>query len=180
MGFDLGIGEAALAVGAIGSAVSAVGALSSAQAQSNAASYQAQVAANNQAIAGQNAAYATQAGQEQATEEGLRNRAVAGAITTSLAANNMDVNSGSAADVRVSQRELSSLDTEQTVQNSALQAYGYRTQETNFGAEQQLQELTAANAKAAGPIAAAGDLLSGASSLGLKWSQLTSSGAITP
>lgn len=163
---------AGLVLGGIGTAVSAVGALSSGMAQSQAATYQAAVAQNNAIIAAQNAESATQAGQAQATAQSLQGRAALGAVTSAEAANGIDVNSGSALDTRATQREMNQLNTETTAANAALQAYGYRTQSTNFQAEAGLEQMTASNALAAGGIGAVGSLLGGASSLGLKWSIL--------
>ena len=168
------------AVGAIaavaGTVVSAVGAQQSAAAQKKAADYQAQVAANNATIANQNARYATQSGQAAATTQSLRNRAAIGALTASLAADNVDVNTGSAADVRTTQRELGQLDVETTVNNAALTAYGYKAQASGYTGQSALASAEASQAGTAGNIASAGDLLSGASSLGLKWAQLQNAG----
>lgn len=169
---------AALIIGGIGAGVSAIGALGSASATASAANYQAQVAQNNATIAAQNAETATQAGQAQATAQSLQGRAALGAITSGEAANGLDINSGSALDTRATQREFNELNTETTAANAALQAYGYRTQSTNFQAEAGLQQMTASSALEAGGIGAAGSLLGGASSLGLKWSILQNAGAL--
>jgi hypothetical protein len=173
------LGIASLAVGVIGTGVAAVGAEQSSAATQKAEQYQAQVATNNSIIASQSAEAATQAGQAQATTQSLRARAALGAVTTNIAASGVDVNTGSAAEARESQRELGELDTLTTVQNAALQAYGYRTQQTGFQAQSGLNIATGQNAAVAGNISAATGLLGGASSLGLKWTQLQNAGALT-
>lgn len=207
MGFDLGIGEAALAAtaataaetaavgttaaagtsaltyaslaaGALGAATSAVGAISSASAQSAAAKYQAQVARNNGIIANQNAEATTQAGQAAATATSLRSRALLGAVTASEGASGVDLNTGSSVEARETQREMGQLDTMTEGSNAALRAYGYRTQSANFDAQAGLDTATARNATTAGAIGAGGSLISGASSLGLKWAQLQNAGAV--
>jgi hypothetical protein len=160
-------------IGAIGQAS---GAQQTAQANATAANYQAQVAANNQIIANQNAEYATQAGEQQATVEGLKNRSLAGTLRTDMAANNIDVNTGSAADVQTGQRQAGLLDVQTVRQNAALQSYGYRTQASNFGAQQGLQQLAAANDIQAGNIAATSSLLSGATSVADKFSKFSQAG----
>lgn len=165
----MAIAVPALVLSAVGTAVSAIGAISSADAQAQAASYQAQVARNNATIANQNAAYSVKAGEAQATAQGLKSRAELGSAVAGLAAGGVDVNSGSAADVQTTQREFGQLDTEQTRQNAQLQAYGYRSQSSNFTAEAALEQQKADQAPIAGAFTAAGDLLSGASSLGSKW-----------
>ena len=162
---------ASLVAGGLGSLVSAGGAIASGQAQSQAAAYQAQVARNNATIANQNAEYATRAGQAKATEESLASAQKLSAVRAGIAAQGIDVNTGSAAGVQAGQAETGELNTEQTVANAALQAYGYRTQATNFEAEAGLEQAQSGYDATAGFVGAAGDLFSGASSLGSKWAQ---------
>lgn len=158
-----------LIVGGIGAVTSAVGTISAGQASSNAASYSAQVARNNAVIAEQNAEYATKAGNEQATVQGLRGAAALGKIKTQQAANNVDVNSGSAVNVRASEAESGKLDVLTVQNNAALKAYGYRTQATSDTAQAALLENEASSATTGADIGAAGGLLGSASSLGFKF-----------
>jgi hypothetical protein len=167
-----------LAVGAVGAGVSAMGAIQSGQAQSKAAAYQAQVAANNATTANQNAEYATQAGQAAAQAQSLKARELMGATATGFAASGVDPNSGSAADVAVTNRETGQLSTLNTVNNANLQAYGYRTQATSDTAQSALDTATAQQATTAGNISAAGDMLSGAASVGSKYVQFQNAGAL--
>jgi len=168
---------ASLIAGVASTGVAVAGSLSSAAAQKSNANYQAQVARNNETIAAQNAEYATQAGQEKAQEVGIQEREQQGQVTTALAAGGVDVNSGSAADVEKTQKETGSLATQQTVDNAALQAYGYRTQQANFGAESGLLTGQAGQATTAGDLMAGGGLLSGASGVGLNYAKLVNAGA---
>lgn len=160
----------ALIAGVVGAGVSAAGAVEGGQATANAANYQAQVSKNNADIAIQNAAYAEQAGVAKATAQGLKGAQVAGKIKTGQAAGNIDVNTGSALDVQAGQREASLLDTETVLNNSELEAYGYRSKAVSDTAQSQLETLTAEQAPIGADIGAAGSLLSSASSLGYKWS----------
>lgn len=121
-----------------GAAATATGDIIGGFAQQKALSYQSQVAANNATIAGQKAQYATEAGSAEAEAQGLKGAQQQGRLRTSIAANNLDVNSGSAADVQVSQREANQLSTENVTHQSALAAYGYQTQETNDLAQAKL------------------------------------------
>lgn len=173
MGFDLGIGEIAAAAGAIGSVGSAIGAISSGNAQAAQAAYQAQVDKNNQIIASQNAAYATQAGEAKAYDQGLKERAQQGALAAALAANGIDINSGSAEDVRQTQRQTGLLETERVRQNAALTAYGYRTQSSNFGAQAGLDAAQSKFSSEAGWLKGVGGLLSSASVLPSKFDWMT-------
>ena len=150
-------------------AVSAYAAYSSAQAQGNAAKYQSQVAANNAQIANQNAQYATSAGEAQAQATSLKGAGQLGMIRAAIGANNVDVNTGSAQDVQSGAREVSSLDTQTTMNNALLQAYGYQSQATGFTATSQLQNYESAQAPVAEAGGVAGSLLSGAKSIGTSW-----------
>lgn len=150
------IATISLIAGLAGTAVSAVGSIQ----QGN---YAGQVAKNNAKIATQNAAYSRQAGSEQAGITSMKGAARGADIKAGMAANGVDVNTGSNADVQIGNRETSTLDSETVLNNAELQAYGYTTQATNY--EAQSKEDVAA-----GDIGAVGDILSGVSSLGSKWS----------
>ncbi|MFZ0205952.1 MAG: hypothetical protein WAL59_07520 [Roseiarcus sp.] len=147
-------------LGAIGAVASAQGTLFQGISSSEAANYQAQVQRNNAKIANQNAQRAIAAGQQQAQNQNLKNAATAGAIKTGLAANNIDVNSGSALDLEASQRAKGQLDTENTLYNSEIQAYGYRVNATSDTGQAQLEEATAQNAPIGAGLATFGGLLS--------------------
>lgn len=160
--------------GIAGAGVSAVGSVMGGLATSSAASYNAQVAQNNATIANQNAAYATAAGAAKTEQVGLQQAAQGGQIKAGLAANGVDVNSGSALNVETSQRELGELDEQTTANNAELQAYGYQTQAAGFQSQSALDTMEAETAPIGADIGAAGGLLGSASSIGLKWSQPTS------
>lgn len=165
----LAIPAVAMGLGAAGAAVSAIGTIAQGQATANAANYSAQVAANNAKIAGQNAEYAIASGQQKAFNTSLKNAARFGAIKASQAAGGVDVNSGSAVDVQKSERALGQLDAETVLNNAQLTAYGYRSQQTSFLAEEGLDRAKAEQAPIGADIGAGGGLLSSASSLGFKW-----------
>jgi hypothetical protein len=170
MGFDLGIGEVAAAASLAGTAASAVGSIASANASSKEAAYQAQVAKNNDIIAEQNANYATEAGAAKTYDAGLRTRAQQGALLAGLAANGVDVNSGSSEDVRQTERQTGEVTQERTAQDAALTAYGYRSQGTNFQAQSGLDTAESKAAPTAGYLKGIGGLLSSASTLPTKFS----------
>lgn len=169
----------AFILGVVGAGVSALGTIEQGQATANAANYQAEVANNDAVIAQQNATYAEKAGAAQTQQESMKNAAVAGSIKAGLAANGVDVNTGSASDVELSQRETGQLDTETTNNNALLTAYGYRTQATNFTAQAGLYQSEAEQAPIGADIGAAGGLLGNASSIGFKWNQANNPTAST-
>lgn len=154
------------ALGLLGAGVSAIGSIAAGNQAAAQAKYEAQVSRNNEVIAQQNANYATAAGETKSYEQGLKERAEAGAVTAGLAAGGIDVGSGSAADVRSSQAAIGQTNVEQVRQTAALQAYGYRTQATNFGAQANLDTAEAGFDAESGFIKGAGALITGASKFG--------------
>lgn len=140
-------------LGTIGAGVSAISSIS-------AGMYQGQVAQNNATIATQNAAYATAAGQQQGAIESAKGAARGAEIKTALAANNVDVNSGSAVDVEAGERGTDALDTASVINNADLTAYGYTTQAVNDKAQAQQDEE-------GGILAGVGGILGKASSINL-------------
>lgn len=154
-------GFAAAALAVVGAAVSAYGQMQSADAASKASSYNAAVARNNAIIANQNAEYAAKAGEAQAEQASLKSRAEVGAIKANQAAGNVDVNSGSALDVRSSAKELGQLNAITVRSNAARTAYGYQTQATGYKAQSQLDDFESSSAKSSGNIAALGTVIGG-------------------
>ncbi len=145
-----------IAVAAAG--IGAASSISQGIAQGHAANYQAQVAANNAKIAQQNAEHAASAGAADTLTAGLKARAKLGSIRTGYAANNLDVNTGSPADVQVAQRQLGALDTATVAHNAALSVYGYKTQATGYQAQSGLDKMEAGYAPVAGVLRGVGQL----------------------
>lgn len=180
---DYGIGEsiaayASIAATVTGAAVSAYGAVQNSRAQSQAAAYQAQVATNNATEAQQNARYAIQAGEVSAETQGLKNKEELGAVVASEAANNVDVNSGSALDVQTGTRERGLQDVSTIRNNALLTAYGYQTNATSFTSQSILDTASSQNTSSEIPVLAGSDLLSGAASGGNAYVRALQVGAI--
>lgn len=171
----IGVSGFAIIATVLAAGVSAYGAVSSANAQSSAAKYQAQVAQNNAQIASQNAAWASQAGETQAAAKEMETRAKIGGIKASQAAAGVDVNSGSAVDVRSSASELGELDAINIRSNAARTAYGYTNQTVSDENQSQLDQYTASNAESAGYINAGATVLG---SVGKGYSSFAASSSI--
>jgi hypothetical protein len=168
MGFDP-ISMGIMAVGVAGAGVQAAGAYEQGQAQSQAAAYQAQVARNNSLIANQNAAWTEESGVAKETAQGMKTRAAVGSIKAGQAASGIDVNTGSAADVRSSASALGMLDAMTIRSNTAREAYGFEVAATSDQAQAGLLDMESKQAQEAGDISALGTFLSGASSVGSRW-----------
>lgn len=127
------------AVASIGSGVMGMMAQrTAAEAASQNAAYQAQVASNNQVIANQEAEYATQVGQAQAQQASMQSSARNAEAVAAMAANGVDVNSGTAVNVQQSNRVVGQLAAVTKVSDAASTAYGYQSQGVNFGAQSTL------------------------------------------
>ena len=127
-------------LGPIGAGLGAGGSIMSGFAQANAAKYQATVASNNALIAEQNAQYAAGAGATQVENQELKEAQQQAGVRAGLAADGVDVNSGSAAKVQTSQREIGALDTSAVASHAAETVYGYRTQAQSYDAQSALDK----------------------------------------
>ncbi len=127
---------------------------------------QAQIAQNNSALAGQNAFATANAGEAAQNQAQMKTRAVIGATKAAQAANGIDVNTGSAVDVRASEAELGKMDAMTIRSNAARQAYGYQVEGVTQRAQSKLLKAQATQAEIAGVINAGADLLGGSSSGG--------------
>ena len=164
------------AVAAVSLGASAVGTVMGAIGQSNAgaasaaqASYQAQLARNNQMIAEWNGQRALQQGQVAEQQQRFKTQQVIGSQRAALASQGGDVNSGSPLDIVGDSARAGEFDAETIRNNAAMQAYGFRVQAANAGAQSQLYQQSAANTLAALPFSVGSSLLGGASSLGDKF-----------
>lgn len=170
-------GMASTGAGAI---TSAIGSLEAGKAASEANQYQAQIALNNAAVAKRNASTVGEEGEIEAANQGLKNRATAGTITANQAANGLDVNSGSAVNVRKSADLIGQMDAMTIRSNAAREAYGYQTQANNFTGEAALKTSEASDALNSSYLNAGSSLLTGASTLGKQyasWQQSYGSGS---
>lgn len=147
-----------------GTVLGATGAVVGGVAQGEAAAYQGQVARNNAQIAQQNATYSASAGAAQTEQASAKAAARDSQVRAGLAANNVDVSTGSAMDIQTSQRQVGQLDAETVANNAALQAYGYETQSTSFEAQSKLDNMEATYAPIEGVLKAGSIVGSGAAS----------------
>lgn len=157
--------------GLAGAGIAGIGALDASDARAKTATYQAQVAENNRQIAARNAEMEITSGEISAANRGLQTRAAVGTQKTVQGAGGIEVGTGSAADVRKGTQQMGLLDAITIRSNAARRAYGYQVTESNQEAQKRLLETQASQEKIAGPMAAAGTLLSGASTVGSNWAK---------
>lgn len=165
--------------GLAGAGISAYGQYQAGEASANDASFRAQVAANNAITAKRNADLEIGSGEITAANKGLQTRAAVGTQKASQGASGVEVGSGSSADVREGTRQMGLLDAITIRSNSARRAYGYQVAANSQDAQSTLDAAQAKQARAAAPLAAAGTLLSGASTVGsnfAKWQNVAPAG----
>ena len=163
-----GIAGAALAANAgtialLGSsAIGAAGAISSSQASAASAGYNAKVAQNNAQIATQNANFAGAEGNQNVAVQADKTRAQIGATLANQGASGVDVNSGSAVDVRASEAKIGMMNALNIRSQAARQAYGFQTQSASDIGQAQLDRSQQSSDKTAGYLNAGTTVLGGA------------------
>lgn len=170
------LGYASTGLNVAGGAVGALGAIQTAQAQAGAAKENAAIATINQNQATENATLAGEAGSAQAGIQSQKARAQVGSIIANQAAGGIDVNTGSAKDTQLSERDVGELDALQVRSNATKEAYGYQTQATSFGDTAALDTTEAKNDQTAGGINAASTFLGGAGSAASNYAKYQLSG----
>lgn len=172
------VGLASLGASAIGGAAGAYGSYMQGQATAGAAKYNAAISKEQAALSEQKATMAGQAGEQQAAMQEQKTRATVGAIKAAQAGSGLEVDVGSAPDVRASAAELGQLDALTIRSNAAKEAYGYRTQAVSEKAQSALDEFEAKSASEAGTIGAASTFLGGLGSAATNWAKYQMAGGL--
>lgn len=134
---------AAVAAAVIGAGLSAYSASEQADATKKQNEYQAMIEANNEKIAGYQRSAALQQGQEQAQQAMLAQSQTLSRQRAALAANGLDLNSGSAVDLMATTKFLGEQDVNQIEKNAARKAWGYTVEAANYKAASNLDKWKA-------------------------------------
>jgi hypothetical protein len=165
-----------LGAGILGAGLSAFGSYEGGKAQQNAYNYQAAIAQMNAKIENNNAAHAIQVGEREAQISGMQTRAQIGETKAIQSGSNLDVNKGSAVDVRASEADIGK-ENEMTIRsNAAWTAYGFEVKGAEDTAQANLDLMAGENAKKAGILGMYSSLLGGAGSVGGKWAEFKKQG----
>jgi len=170
----IGAGASLLSSG-VSAAGSAKGAGKQGAAQAQAAMYNAQVARNNATIDNWAADYTGKVGFIQAADQSTKGAVTGAKVKTAQAANGIDVNTGSAVDVQVGQREIGQKDATTVLRDAQLKAYGYRVAANNENSKADLDTMGASADQQAASASAQGSILSGATSILGKFGSLAGS-----
>ena len=165
---SLGMQAAGAAMGTVGSYYSAQNTKSNLQMQANLADTNAQIAE-----LGAQSALAQGAKEEQRSR--LQTTALKKSQRVAMAANGVDLGQGSAAEILTSTDLMGDIDANTIKANAVRNAWGYRTQATNYQ-NQALMNRASAGAISPGAGAVA-SLLGSAGSVGRSWYQLNQAGA---
>lgn len=167
------IGLGATAAGSIfGAASSVLGGFSKAGMYN----YQAGVALANAQMEKQNASYSLNTGELRTMESGMKTAAQVGQTTVRQAAGNIEVGTGSSADVVASERALGRLDQSIIQRDAARSAYGHFVQASLDTAQAGAYKSAASSAIVGGILGGLGSLASGAGSVASKWFEGGSTG----
>lgn len=171
MSFPAALAGVGIGASALGGITSAFGSWYSGQAQSNLYNYQANVARINSNLAQQDANYSISSGETSAQEAGLRGRFETGAIRGGIGAGNIDIGSGSAANVTKSQTEITQENEGIIRADAAKRAYGFNVKASMDTAQAGVYQTAAATSSTAGDIGAVSSIIGGAGSVSSKWLQ---------
>lgn len=160
--------ELPLALQVAGALFSAGGAMQSAQASQNAANYQAQVAANNAKVSEWQAQSAEARGVDDAMNIGRKQADTRGKQSAAMAANGLDLGSGSPAALLEQTDYYGLADQKSVVQNASDTAWGLRAKGQSYTAE---GEMAKAKADSINPfMSGVTSLLGSAGNVADKWS----------
>lgn len=185
MAFSEILGPASAALSLAGTGAKVAGQTKSGSSSSAMNAYQAQISRRNAAIQRMRADRAEQAGIAGADLESLRGANTLGAVKARQGASGVDVNSGSAVDVRSDVAKANKFNAANVLQNAELTSWGYRRQADNADTQAGLYDAGAIGAGQTG-AAVGGTLLEGASSAPWGWlkglgdSPTTPSGGTAP
>lgn len=149
-------------------AIGVVGTMQQSAAASRAADYRSQVAENNAAIARENqkvandnARAAEAAGAARAEQEAIKARDLVGRQKVAAAASGLDINSGSALDIRAGTAGQAMLNDLNVRDETNRRAYSYRQQGRGLAAQAENFDTESEAASTAGSSAMTGGILSG-------------------
>jgi hypothetical protein len=158
--------------GSIGSSVmGGVGANYAAKAKAGQYNYQAGIARVNQRVQEQNADFASQSGEIEGVQTGLKHRALLGKIKATQGASGIDVNSGTNLDVYAGAQTIARMDQENVARNAMQKVRAYKSAAWSEGEQANLYDVAARNATKEGKIGVLSSIVGGASSVSSKWLQ---------
>lgn len=162
---------ASMGLSAVGTLTKMFGGNAEAEAAAKAHSFKAGMARQNARILRQNADWTMETGERNARISGLTTGFQIGKQKVVQAASGFDINSGTAEEVRESQRKAGMEDQSQIRLESGRKALGFRNAAAGTEAEAAMEDYAAENARKAGKVSMLSTLLGGATSVAEKWTK---------
>jgi hypothetical protein len=157
---------ASLALSAVGAATTAYGQVQAGKAAEGQANYQAAVGRNNAIIAERQARDSEERGAADELAQRRQTAAILGKQRAGMAANGVDLSSGSPLDILGDTAAFGELDALTVRSNAAREAYGYRNQGAQFTSDAAATTIAGKNSRKASYIGAGSTLLTSASQMG--------------
>ena len=158
------------AVAAVAStAIAGYGQYQAGQAAKQAGEYNAAVARNNQIIAERQAEDAIKRGDIAADEQRRKTARIGAAQRVGFGSSGLAIDSGSSLDILGDTAAFGELDALTIKNNAQREAYGYRVQGMNYGAEAGLSLARGQNAATAGAISAGSTVVGGLGTAADRW-----------
>jgi hypothetical protein len=161
------------AAGVAGAGIAYLGAQQSATAASNSDKYNAEVAANNQTMANQAASAALQQGNAAQVQAAYQENVLIGQQKAGLAANGIDVGSGTAVDLLSDTKSQGELDQLSITNNAQRAAAGFTNQGINYQNTETADNAAAEASLTAGEYQGASSLVTGAGTVASSWINYT-------
>lgn len=165
-----------MATAVAGTAVGVYGSIQQGNAAKASAEYQAAVDRNNQQVAEWQTKDALDRGKEAERQQRLKVQSALGSQRAAMAANGVDLSSGSPLDILGDTTMYGEMDALTIRSNAEREAYGYRVQSQNFASNAQLSQMRGSSAQTAGMIGAGSTLLTGAGQVANTWAKFGSNG----
>lgn len=141
------------------------------------ADYKAAIQRNNSIRANYLAQDAIERGDIEEREERIRGRLLIGQMRAVMAANGVDVNTGSAAELQIDQAATNELEARTVRNNAAREAQEFRIRGSQFESEANLTQLAGENANRSAKRQSRGTLLGTAGKVAGSWYQFDQAGA---
>lgn len=159
----------AMGASAGGAIISGIGSTFAGKAQANMYGYQAGLAQQNALLAKQDANYATETGEVEAQQAGMKGRAQVGQTRAAFGASN--VSGGSQDRVLASETDITQ-DNEALIRaNAAKRAFGFNVQAAKDTAQSSVYRTAAETSETSGEIGMLSSIIGGAGNVASKWMQ---------
>lgn len=159
----------------VGAGLKAFGQYKTGESEGAMYNYQSGLAQTNASIAKQDAIYATQTGEVEAQQSGMRTRSEVGSTKVGYGAGNISTSSGSSKNVIASETSIGQANEAVIRANAAKRAYGFNVASAEDTAQAGVFSEAAHTSRTSATLGIASTIVGAASSVSSKWSQASQS-----